>query len=102
MIERPFGVVLLLVAASGVVEAGPIRKHPRPIAGWCSVVLRQDAARSPKDSFSRLPSVAELATEMVDLSHLGKRRFIFEHSLRGFAVEAKPLEAGTLAHDTRG
>ena len=101
MIEKPFGVVLLLVAASGVVEAGPIRKHPRPIAGSYIVVLRQDAARSPKDSFSRLPSVAELATEMVDLSHFGKRRFIFEHSLRGFAVEATPFEAELLANDSR-
>jgi len=101
MINRPFGVVLLVVAASGVVEAGPIRKHPRPIPGSYIVVLREDAARGPKDAFSRLPSVAELATEMVDLSHLGKRRFIFEHSLHGFAVTATPFEAEQLANDSR-
>ena len=101
MIKRPFGVVLLVVAASGVVEAGPIRKHPRPIPGSYIVVLRQDVARSPKDSISRLPSVAELATEMVELSHLGKRRFIYEHSLHGFAVAATPFEAEQLANDSR-
>jgi subtilisin family serine protease len=101
MIKRPFGVVLLLVAASGVVEAGPIRKHPRPIPGSYIVVLRQDAARSPKDSISRLPSVSELATEMVELSHQGKQRFVYEHSLHGFAVEATPFEAEQLANDSR-
>jgi subtilisin family serine protease len=101
MIKRPFGVVLLVVAASGVVEAGPIRKHPRPIPGSYIVVLRQDAARDPKDLFSRQPSVSELATEMVELSHQGKQRFVFEHSLRGFAVEATPFEAEQLANDSR-
>ena len=99
--KRPIGVVLLLAAASGVVEAGPIRKHPRPIPGSYIVVLRQDAVRGPKDAFSRLPSVAELATEMVDLSHLGTHRFIYEHALRGFAVQATPFEAEQLANDSR-
>ena len=101
MAKWPIGVVLLLVAASGVAEAGPIRKHPRPIPGSYIVVLRQDAARSPKDSFSRLPSVAELATEMVDLPHLGTRRFIYQHALRGFAVKATAFEAEQLANDSR-
>jgi Subtilase family/Bacterial Ig domain/Peptidase inhibitor I9 len=101
MPKWPIGVVLLLVAASAVAEAGPIRKHPRPIPGSYIVVLRQDAARSPKDSFSRLPSVAELATEMVDLPHLGTRRFIYQHALRGFAVTATAFEAEQLANDSR-
>ena len=65
MAKRPIGVVVLLVAASGVAEAGPIRKHPRPIPGSYIVVWRQDVSRSPKDTISRLPSVDELATEMV-------------------------------------
>jgi subtilisin family serine protease len=64
-------------------------------------VLREDAARSPKDAFSRAPSVAELATEMVELSHFGKRRHLYEHALRGFAVEATPYEAEQLANDSR-
>ncbi len=101
MAKWPIGVVLLLVAASGVAEAGPIRKHPRPIPGSYIVVLRQDAARSPKDAFSRLPSVAELAIEMVDLPQLGTRRFIYQHALRGFAVKATAFEAEQLANDSR-
>ena len=101
MINRPFGVVLLVVAASGVVEAGPIRKHPRPIPGSYIVVLREDATRSPNDAFSRAPSAAELAAEMVDLPHLGKRRHVYEHALRGFSVEATAFEAELLANDSR-
>ncbi|HEY7923554.1 MAG TPA: S8 family serine peptidase [Vicinamibacteria bacterium] len=101
MAKWPIGVVLLLVAASGVVEAGPIRKHPRPIPGSYIVVLRQDVSRSPKDTISRLPSVAELATEMVDLAHFGKQRFIYQHALRGFAVTATEFEAEQLANDSR-
>jgi subtilisin family serine protease len=101
MVNRPLGVVLLVVAAPGIVEAGPIRKHPRPIPGSYIVVLREDAARSPKDAFSRTPSVAEVATDMVDLSHLGRRRHVYEHALRGFAVEATAFEAEQLANDSR-
>jgi len=101
MAKRPIAGVLLFVAASAVVEAGPIRKHPRPIPGSYIVVLRQDAARGPRDTLSRLPSVAELATEMVDLSHLGTRRFIYQHALRGFAVKATAFEAEQLANDSR-
>ena len=101
MAKWPIGVVLLLMAASGVVEAGPIRKHPRPIPNSYIVVLRQDVSRSPKDTISGLPSVAELATEMVDLAHFGKQRFIYEHALRGFAVTATEFEAEQLANDSR-
>jgi hypothetical protein len=101
MAKWPIGVVLLLVAASDVVEAGPIRKHPRPIPGSYIVVLRQDVSRSAKDTISRLPSVAELATEMVDLAHFGKQRFIYQHALRGFAVTATEFEAEQLANDSR-
>ena len=68
MAQRLGVAVLLLAAASTQVEAGPIRKHARPIAGSYSVVLKQDAARDARDRFSRQPSVLELATEMVDLA----------------------------------
>jgi len=93
--------VLVLVAASAVAEAGPIRKHPRPIPGSYIVVLRPDAVRGPSDRLSRLPSVADVATDMVDLAGLGRRKRVYEHALRGFAVEATPAEAELLADDYR-
>ncbi|HSD65647.1 MAG TPA: S8 family serine peptidase [Vicinamibacteria bacterium] len=101
MTKRLAGAVLVLVAASAVAEAGPIRRHPRPIPGSYIVVLRQDAARGANDRLSRLPSVAEVATDMVDLTGIGRRTRLYEHALRGFAVEATAAEAELLANDYR-
>ena len=101
MAKRRVGAVLVLVAASAVAEAGPIRRHPRPVPGSYIVVLRQDAVRGPRDRISRLPSVAEVATDMVDLTGLGRRTHLYQHALRGFAVEATPAEAELLADDYR-
>ncbi len=101
MAKRSVGAVLLLVAASSVLEAGPIRRHARPIPGSYIVVLRQDAVRDVRDAFSRLPSVADVATELVDIPGLGKRKHIFQHALRGFSVEATRAEAEQLADDYR-
>jgi subtilisin family serine protease len=101
MAKRRVGVVLLLVAASAVAEAGPIRRHPRPVPGSYIVVLRQDAVRGPRDRISRLPSVAEVATDMVDLTGIGRRKHLYQHALRGFAVAATPAEAELLADDYR-
>jgi hypothetical protein len=101
MAKRLGGAVLLLVAASTLLEAGPIRRHARPIPGSYIVVLRQDAARDARDRLSRLPSVADVATEMVDIPGLGKRTRVFEHALRGFVVQASAAEAERLADDYR-
>ncbi len=101
MSERRVAVIVALVAASAVAEAGPIRKHPRPVPGSYIVVLREDAARGPGDRLSRLPSVAEVATDMVDLTGIGRRTRLYEHALRGFAVQATLAEAELLADDYR-
>jgi hypothetical protein len=95
------GVAFLLVAASSVSEAGPIRRHARPIPGSYIVVLRHDAARDLRDRLSRLPSVADLATEMVDIPGLGRRLGLFQHALRGFVIRATEQEAERLADDSR-
>jgi hypothetical protein len=92
---------VLVVAASTFAEAGPIRRHSRPIANSYIVVLRHDAVRGPGDRLSRLPSVAEVATDMVDLAGLGRRKRVYQHALRGFAVEATPGQAELLADDYR-
>jgi len=101
MAKRLGGAVLLLVAASTVLEAGPIRRHSRPIPGSYIVVLRQDAVRDVRDRLSRLPSVAAVAAEMVDIPGRGKRTRVFQYALYGFAVQATAAEAEQLADDSR-
>jgi subtilisin family serine protease len=92
---------LLLVAASTLSEAGPIRKHARPIKGSYIVVLKQGEARAAFDTLSRQPSVQELAVEMVDLPGRGRRGATFEHALHGFVLKASEFEAEQLADDSR-
>jgi subtilisin family serine protease len=89
------------VAASSLAEAGPVRKHSRAIPGSYIVVLKDGATRAAADRFSRQPSVAELAAEMVDLPRRGRRTALFQHALRGFALEATAAEAEALADDSR-
>ena len=101
MAKRAIGAVLLLVAASAVAEAGPIRKHSRPVPGSYIVVLKTDAARDARDTLSRLPSVADVAADMVDIPGTGRRTRLFQHALRGFAVQATRAEAERLADDYR-
>ena len=101
MAKRLGGAVLLLVAASSVLLAGPIRRHARPIPGSYIVVLRQDAVRDVRDRLSRLPSVSDVATEMVEIPGRGKRTRLFQHALRGFVVQATEAEAEALADDSR-
>ena len=74
MAKRLGGAVLLLVAASAVLEAGPIRRHARPIADSYIVVLRDDAVRDARDTLSRLPSVTDVATDIVDLPGAARGR----------------------------
>ncbi len=94
-------IFLFLLAVSAVAEAGPVRKHARPIAGSYIVVLRDDAARGPRDAFSRQPSVEDLATEMVDIPGLGRRKHLYQDALRGFSLQATAEEAERIADDSR-
>src|SRR3990172_10556763 len=93
--------LLMLMAASVVVEAGPIKKHPRPVPGSYIVVLNPDLVRSPDDEFSRLPSVPEVAEEMLEIHGRGRLKHLFQHALKGFAVELTEEEAELLADDYR-
>ena len=99
--KRLIAVLAVFLAASAVAEAGPIRKHARPVAGSYIVVLKDDVTRDDRDTLSRLPSVAEAAGEIVDLLGLGKRTRHFQYALRGFAVQATPEQAEFIADDYR-
>ena len=66
--------LLIVVATSVVVEAGPIKKHPRPIPESYIVVLNPDQVRADDDEFSWLPSVSEIAQEMVEMQILKQKK----------------------------
>ncbi len=105
----------IVMAASVVVEAGPIRKNPKPVPGSYIVVLNPDLVRSDDDEISRLPSVSEVAGEMLGIYTDGwltnakgrpknQRRgpkHLFQHAIRGFSVQLTPQEAEALADDYR-
>src|SRR5512139_4302946 len=106
---------LLVVVAASTVEAGPIKKNPKPIPNSYIVVLNPDLVRADDDDYSRLPGVSEVAGEM--LGHYteawitNKRtprprntrglKHVYQHALRGFAVRMTRPEAEALADDYR-
>jgi subtilisin family serine protease len=106
---------LLVVVAASTVEAGPIKKNPKPIPNSYIVVLNPDLVRSDDDEISRLPSVTEVSGEMLqlytetwitnakkDMSVRGRgAKHLYQHAVRGFAAKMKPQEAEALAEDYR-
>ncbi len=92
--------LLMFVAAAVVTEAGPIKKHPKPVAGAYIVVLNPDLVRAP-DEFSTLPSVPEVAEEMLEIHGKGRLKHLYEHAVKGFSVSLSEEEAAELADDYR-
>ncbi len=112
MVNRVFPSLLILVAASVAAEAGPIKKHPRPVPGSYIVVFNPDLVRSDDDDLSRLPSVSEVAEEMLGVpvrpskGRLQRRvkggpKHLYQHTVRGFSVELTRQRAEALADDYR-
>jgi subtilisin family serine protease len=112
MIKRLSLSLLITVAASSLAGAGPIKKHPRPVPGAYIVVLNPDLVRSDDDGFSRLPSVSEVASEMLGVSvKVSKGRLqrrvrggpdhLYQHTVRGFSVKLTRPKAEALADDYR-
>jgi len=93
--------LLIFVAAAVVTEAGPIKKHPKPIPGSYIVVLNPDLVRAPDDEFSTLPSVPEVVEEMLEIRGQGRLKHLYEHALKGFSVRLSEEEAAELADDYR-
>jgi subtilisin family serine protease len=93
--------LLMFVAAAVVTEAGPIKKHPKPVSGSYIVVLNPDFVRAPDDEFSTLPSVEEVAEEMLEIHGKGRLKHLYKHAMRGFSVELSQEEAEALADDYR-
>ena len=101
MLKESLLSVVMLLAASVVTGAGPIKKHPKPIAGSYIVVLNPDFVRAPDDEFSTQPSVAEVAEEMLEIHGKGRLEHLYEHALKGFSVRLSEQEAEALADDYR-
>ena len=93
--------LLIFVAAAVVTEAGPIKKHPKPVPGSYIVVLNPDLVRAPDDEFSTLPSVPEVMEEMLEIHGQGRLKHLYEHALKGFSVRLSEEEAAELADDYR-
>jgi subtilisin family serine protease len=93
--------LLVVLAASLNGEAGPIKKHPKPVPGSYIVVLNPDLVRGPEDEFSTLPSVEEVAEEMLEIHGQGRLKHLYKHAVRGFSVELSQEEAEALADDYR-
>src|SRR5574341_1063978 len=93
--------LLIFVAAAVVAEAGPIKKHPKPVPGSYIVVLSPDLVRAPDDEFSTLPSVPEVVAEMLEIHGQGRLQHLYQHAVRGFSVSLSEEEAVALANDYR-
>jgi subtilisin family serine protease len=112
MVNRVLPSLLILVAASVVAEAGPIKKHPRPVPDSYIVVFNPDLVRADDDELSRLPSVSEVAEELLGVpvkqskGRLQRRvqggpNHLYQHTVRGFSVKLKRQKAEALADDYR-
>jgi subtilisin family serine protease len=103
MLKRFLAAVVILVAASAVAGAGPIKKSRRAIPGAYLVVLNPDLVRSSDDDLSRLPSVPEVAQELLEVHGHGQGRLkrLFEHAVKGFSIDLSEADAKELADDYR-
>src|SRR5512140_1491960 len=104
MARRGIGVLLLLLGTCSLVEAGPIRRHSRPVPGSYIVVLQdQSRASELRQSSARglESSVHDVAAALVDLPRRGRTTRVYQHALRGFAVSTSATEAEALADDGR-
>jgi subtilisin family serine protease len=101
VLQRLIACLALVIAAASSLEAGAVRKHPKPVKGSYIVVLKDDAARDANDALSRVPSVDEVATEIVVHQNRGRKDRVFRHALKAFSVKASPAEAELIADDYR-
>ena len=90
-------VVLATVAPSSALGAPA---DPQPNHASYIVVLNPDAVRSDAEPASNRPLVAEAAQELAR-AHGGFLAHVYQHALKGFAVELTDDQAARLADDPR-
>ena len=74
MAKRATGAFLLLVAASAVAEAGPIRRRSRPAPGSDIAVAKRDDARAARDTGRPSPDIGSVAEGPACSPADGRRR----------------------------
>lgn len=82
------------------VQAAEIRRAETPVTGQYIVVLKDDAARGPSDSYWAGRTVRDVAQEMA-LLHSADLRHVYQHAIKGFAVATTAKQAEALAKDPR-
>jgi serine protease len=90
-------VVLATVAPASAVGA---LADPKPNHASYIVVLNPDSVRAASEQPSNRPPVPEVAQELAR-AHGGSVTAVYQHALRGFAVELTEQQAARLADDAR-
>jgi subtilisin family serine protease len=90
-------VVLATVAPASAVGA---LADPKPNHASYIVVLSPDSVRAASEQPSNRPPVPEVAQELAR-AHGGSVTAVYQHALRGFAVELTEQQAARLADDSR-
>src|SRR5215210_2297413 len=90
---RPLLVALCVcLAAAAASFAGDVRATQDPVAGSYIVVFKAGAVRAETEAPSQRPLVAAAARELAR-GHGGRISFVYQHALKGFAVELAPDQA---------
>jgi hypothetical protein len=98
---RPVLVALLAsLAAAAPSAAGEVRSAKDPIAGSYIVVFKADAVRGATEARSQRPLVADTVRELAR-AHGGNVSFIYQHALKGLAVQLTADRAEALAANPR-
>jgi subtilisin family serine protease len=100
MIRPVLVAVLVCLAAATSSAAGEVRAAQDPIAGSYIVVFKADAVRGQAEAPSQRPLVAVAARELAQ-AHGGNVRFVYQHALKGFAVQLAADRAEALAGNPR-
>ena len=92
--------LFLCLATAAPSAAGEVRAAKEPIAGSYIVVFKSDAVRGAREARSQRPLVADAASELAR-SHGGNVEHVYQHALKGFAVQLTADEAQALAANPR-
>src|SRR5918994_20449 len=88
--------LFVCLATAAPSDAGEFRAAEDPIAGSYIVVFKSDAVRGAREARSQRPLVADAAGELAR-THGGKVKHIYQHALKGFAVQLTADQAQALA-----
>jgi subtilisin family serine protease len=88
--------LFVCLATAAPSAAGELRAAEDPIAGSYIVVFKSDAVRGAREARSQRPLVADAAGELAR-THGGKIKHVYQHALKGFAVQLTADQAQALA-----